>query len=120
MTWSPTGYYAVKSLRKLVGKDFVGAARKHPGQMPVVMLGSRDEHSPTYGKIAAPLLTIVDWQPFGEGASLRGSGDAVPQSATMLMLGKPPSDSGDREVIDAEVVEPKTPPRRDMDDEIPF
>ena len=51
----------------------------------------------------------------------------MPQSAAMLMLGKlseHKSDNSDGDVIDAEVVEAKTPPRgnsrNDMDDEIPF
>jgi hypothetical protein len=123
VTWSPTGYYALKSLRKSIKEDFVGAARKHPGMMPVVTLGTYDERSPTYGKIPAPLLTIVDWQPFGEGASGPGRRDAVPQGAALLMLGQLPGRRSDGKVIDAEVVETKTPPRRnndDMDDQIPF
>jgi hypothetical protein len=123
VTWTATSYYGIKAMRKFV-EAFVNAARKHPGLMPVVTLSTKSERSPSYGPIDAPLLTIVDdWQPFGDGASSRGSRDAVPQSAAMLMLRKPdPVEiESPANTIVGEVVEDRVPVRqRDPDDEIPF
>jgi hypothetical protein len=112
------GYYAIKSMRKFI-ESFTKEARKHPGMMPVVTLGSQKETSPTYGAIQAPLLTIVDWQPFGEGASGPGQRGVIPQSAATFMLAPPPQDdnAADDEIIEHETTAANR--RRDMDDEIP-
>jgi hypothetical protein len=43
--------------------------------MPVVLVSSETKVSPTYGDVEAPLFTLVDWQPFGEGAAPPGMRD---------------------------------------------
>jgi hypothetical protein len=120
-TWQATGYYAPKQMRKFI-ECFVKEARKHPGMMPVVTLGSHTEVSPTYGPIQVPLLTIVDWLPFGEGASRPGQRGNIPEDAAAFMLAPPQdNDANDGEIIEHETAEiPTTNRRRDMDDEIPF
>jgi hypothetical protein len=120
VTWTSTSYYGSKAMQKLI-KDFVGAARKHPGMMPVVTLGVETKRT-SFGDVEAPVLTIVDWHPFGDGASPPGQRNAIPQSAAMLMFRRPESvgiEAPDN-TIDAEVTEDKKPRRDDFDDEIPF
>jgi hypothetical protein len=121
VTWTTTSYYGLKAMQKIVD-TFVGAARKHPGMMPVVTLDTTTRHT-SFGEVEAPMLTIVDWHPFGDGASPPGQRNAIPQSAAMLMFRQPEmvAIAAPDNTIDAEVIENKKPLRRaDCDDEIPF
>lgn len=107
-------------MRKFVQTSAREAA-KHPGMMPVVSLGSVDEHSSTFGDIPAPRLVTLDWHQFGDHAAPCGGSDFVPptlpaSSAPALA----PPDSGGNNVIDITPQAKKASVSDDMDDEIPF
>jgi hypothetical protein len=114
LTWTTTGYYGPKGMRRFIDA-YVKEARKHPGQMPVVALGSKTERSPSYGDIETPLLTIIDWQPFGYGASLPGQPNAMLPTISTLAIEAPSIAADERP---DKIIEGKA--RRDLDDEIPF
>lgn len=77
VTFSTSSYYGSKAVGRLL-LAYAREAKQHPGLMPVGLLSSHDEFSPDYGAIPAPTVTIVDWQPFGEGAAPAGSPMAMP------------------------------------------
>jgi hypothetical protein len=104
-TWTTTSWYGQKALGTLLNK-YVRDAKAHPGMMPVVLLSSEKRETANYGEVDAPVLTVVDWKPFGESASPPG-----------MRLQQPPLPS----------VQELLPPSKqttkafgEMDDEIPF
>jgi hypothetical protein len=95
--------------RKAIGnflKDYTAKAKQHPGHYPVVTLCSRTKPHPDYGTVDEPILQIVDWQPFGEGAA--PAGRRLPQPALPAVQELLPPPSKQTKMIG------------DMDDEIPF
>jgi hypothetical protein len=94
--------------RRAVGsflKTFNREARKHPGQYPKVILGTRGEPSPDYGTIDKPVFKVVDWAVFGEGAAPPGMPLQEPQQL--------PSQQ-------TKLIAPAKSKSTDIDDEIPF
>lgn len=104
-TWTTTSYFGSRALGALL-KVYVREQKKHPGLMPVVLLGSENRATASYGDVAAPTLRVVDWQPFGEGAAPPGMRNlpspALPPVQELLPPSKQKSGGGE------------------MDDEIPF
>ena len=70
-TWNTTSWYGQKAMGGLL-TTFIRDCHKHPSCMPVVLLSSEEKTTTNYGDVAAPVLTIVDWQPFGEGSAPPG------------------------------------------------
>jgi hypothetical protein len=106
-TWTTTGYYGPKALGKLLD-EYVRKQKQHPGLYPVALLLSETKPSTNFGDVEAPLLKIVDWKPFGEGAAPPGLRNLppppLPQAQQVLPPPKPSKPSlGD-----------------DIDDESPF
>lgn len=105
-----------KALAKLIN-TFRRDVRKFPGCMPVVLLQSHAYYSQDYGDIATPVLKVVDWKPFGDGASAPG---APIETAPMI----PAPETKALPVVDTEFVETNDDrdddDDRDPDDEIPF
>jgi hypothetical protein len=105
LTWVATSWGGRKAIGNFL-KDYTAKAKQHPGKDPVCILTSRSDPHPEYGTVDKPILQIVDWQPFGEGAA--PAGRRLPQSplpAVQELL--PPSKQ--TKTIGEE-----------MDDEIPF
>jgi len=69
-TYTTSSYNGPKAIGKLL-KAFASHAKEHPGQMPVVYLGSFDKED-AKAVVACPLFTICDWTEFGDGASPPG------------------------------------------------
>lgn len=67
-TFTTTSWFGSKALGALLG-TYVRDQKKHPGLSPVVLLSSETKPTTNYGDVSAPVLTIVDWQAFGDGAS---------------------------------------------------
>lgn len=103
-TFTTTSWFGSKALGALLNA-YVRDQKNHPGLMPVVVLSSETKPTTNYGDVDAPLFKIVDWQPFGEGASPPG-----------MRLSPPPLPP----------VQELLPPNKqkfsgnEMDDEIPF
>ena len=115
VTWTTTSWYGRKAVGRLLDA-YTREAKRHPGMMPVVLLSSRDEHSADYGFIPTPVLTLVEWRAFGDGAAPPGSpamSSTVPaleaQPTPSLLATEKPSRSS-----------ASVRTRSDMDDEIPF
>jgi hypothetical protein len=70
-TWNTTSWYGQKAMGALL-TTFTRDCHKHRGCMPVVLLSSEEKTTTNYGDVAAPVLTVVDWQPFGEGTASPG------------------------------------------------
>jgi hypothetical protein len=104
-TYTTTSWGGRKALGKLIDA-YVKQAKEHPGQMPVVYLGSVDKQSPR-GPVPNPVITIVDWTEFGAGASLPGR----KLTAVPAIQGPPTTNTP---------AEEKPPLKRELDDEIPF
>lgn len=103
-----------KAIAKLIN-TFRRDVRKFPGLMPVVLLQSHTYYSQDYGDIAAPVLKVVDWKPFGNDASPPG---APIETAPMI----PVPETKALPAVDAEFVgtADHDDDERDPDDEIPF
>jgi hypothetical protein len=103
-TWTTTSYFGSRALGALL-KVYAHEQKKHPGLAPVVLLGSENRATASYGDVAAPTLRVVDWHPFGAGAAPPGMRLPSPPLPPVQEL-LPPSKqkSGGNE----------------MDDEIPF
>jgi hypothetical protein len=103
-TFTTTSYYGSRALGALL-KTYAHEMKKHPGMMPVVLLSSETKATQSFGDVEAPLFKIVDWQPFGEGASPPGARRPQPQLPKVQQVLPPPQPVaiGD-----------------DMSDEIPF
>ena len=104
-TWTTTSWFGQKALGALLSA-YVGDYNNHPGCMPVVLLSSENKSTTSYGDVAAPVFKIVDWKPFGEGASPPGSPLLAPAALPVQQELLPPAK---RQAL-----------RVDMDDEIPF
>jgi hypothetical protein len=70
-TWTTTSWYGQKALGALLN-IYVRDGKKHPDLMPVVLLASETKSTVSYGDVEAPVLRVVDWKPFGEGAAPPG------------------------------------------------
>jgi hypothetical protein len=105
-TWTTTSWHGSKALGALL-TTYVRQVKSHAGLDPVVLLASEQRPTTNYGDVAAPTLTVVDWQPFGEGASPPG-----------MPLSQPPLPAVQ------EVLPPPPKPTKtigdEMDDAIPF
>jgi hypothetical protein len=100
-TWTTTSWYGSKALGALLN-IYTRTAKQHPDRMPVVLLSSETKTTQSFGDVEAPVLKIVDWQPFGEGA-------APPGMRTLPPPALPP--------VQQQVLPPIG---KDMSDEIPF
>ena len=98
-TWTTTSWYGSKALGALLNK-YTREVGKHPGKMPVVVLSSETKTTQNFGDVEAPVLTVVDSQPFGDGAAPPG------------MKLPPPALPPVQQVL--------LPVSEDMSDEIPF
>jgi hypothetical protein len=91
-TWTTTSWHGSKALGALLSA-YVRDQKNHPGLMPVVLLSSETKPTTDYGDVAAPVLTVVDWRLFGEGAAPAGMHVPLPSlppvSSTQELL--PPS-----------------------------
>jgi hypothetical protein len=107
-TWTVTSYYGSKAIGALL-KVYTREVKQHAGLMPVVLLSSEVKETVDYGNVDAPVLTIADWQGFGEGAAPAGMPNApkpdFPKAQKAQEVLPPP---------------PKKSIGDDMDDEIPF
>jgi hypothetical protein len=105
-TFTTTSYYGSRALGALL-KTYTRDVKKHPGMMPVVLLLSETRPTTNYGDVEAPLLKVVDWQPFGDDASPPGMKLLAPTLPKVQQVLPPPSKQtktlGD-----------------DMSDEVPF
>jgi hypothetical protein len=94
-TWTTTSWYGSKALGALLNK-YTREAKQHPDQMPVVTLSSETKQTMNYGDVEAPVLTIVDWQLFGDGAAPPGMKLRQPElpkpQEVLLPIGKDMSD----------------------------
>jgi hypothetical protein len=70
-TFTTTSYYGSRALGVLL-KAYTADVRQHAGMMPVVLLLSETKATSSYGDVEAPLFKVVDWKPFGDGASSPG------------------------------------------------
>src|SRR5262249_20388483 len=69
-TYTWTSWGGKKAFGRLL-KEYLAQAKDHPGKMPVVYLGSKSG-SGAKGPVENPVLTIIDWKPFGPGAAAPG------------------------------------------------
>jgi len=99
-TWTTTSWYGSKALGALLNK-YTREARQHPDQMPVVTLSAETKQTVNFGDVEAPVLTVVDWQPFGDGAAAPGMRNLPPPALPQVQQVLPPIG-------------------KDMSDEIPF
>jgi hypothetical protein len=104
VTWVSATYGGRKTIGNFL-KTYAAEAKQHPGQMPIVLLSTHERPHPDFGTVSEPVLTIVDWEQFGEGAAPRGTPLAAP-SAQFVTLPAPR--------------DKRLPRGGDMDDEIPF
>lgn len=107
LTWVTPSWGGRKAIGNFL-KAYLAEAKHHPGLYPVAMLASREEMSADYGKVQKPVLKIVDWAAFGDGAAPAGS----PSLAPTVLLPAPPdfAAKGKKAVTVGD----------EMDDEIPF
>ena len=103
-TFTTTSWYGSKALGALLNV-YVRDSKKHPDQMPVVLLSSETKSTMSYGDVEAPVFTVVDWQPFGDGAAPPGMRNLPPPSLPPVQELLPPY---------------QQKAGGDMDDEIPF
>jgi hypothetical protein len=103
-TWTTTSWYGQKALGTLLNV-YVRDQKKHPDQMPVVLLSSETKTTMNYGDVEAPVLSVIDWQPFGP--------DAAPPGVRMPTPTLAPA----QEVL---LPKPAESLRDAMNDEIPF
>jgi hypothetical protein len=105
-TWQTNTWYGKKAMGVLLNA-YVRDGRKHPGCMPVVLLSSEERKTAKFGNVSAPVLRIVDWKPFGDGAALPGTPMPQPKlsPAQQLLL---PSKAQTTTIGD------------EMDDDVPF
>jgi hypothetical protein len=109
-TWKTNSWFGSKALGAFLAKALRECVQ-HPGCMPVVLLSSEDKPTIKFGDVAAPVLTIVDWQPFGEGA-------APPGMPTRM---RQPQLSAAQEVLPPnKQITTKIGAGADLEDEIPF
>jgi hypothetical protein len=102
-TWTTTSWFGQKALGALLDL-YVRDQKKHPDQMPVVLLSSETKTTMNYGDVEAPVLNVVDWQAFGEGAAPPGMRNLPqPKLPVVQELLPPPQSLG-----------------AEMSDEIPF
>ena len=89
-TWTTTSWYGSKALGALL-KVYTREVKAHPGLMPVVLLSSETKETVDYGDVEAPVLTVVDWQPFGPDAAPPGTPLPQPEFPKAQELLPPPS-----------------------------
>jgi hypothetical protein len=103
-TFNTTSWYGSKAVGKLLG-TYIREQQNHSGLMPVVLLSSETKPTTNFGPVEAPVFTIVDWRPFGEGAAPPGMRLPQPELPKTQVLLAPPA---------------KAPVADEMSDEIPF
>jgi hypothetical protein len=103
-TYGTTSWGGKKALSKLLG-TFKDNAKKHPGMMPVVYLGSVDRMGEK-GEYQAPTLEVCEWAEFGEDQSPPGNPPETPPALPRL------TDQSETVVESSSMAD-------DMDDEIP-
>jgi hypothetical protein len=122
VAWTTTSWYGRKAVGRLLDL-YAREARKHPGLMPVVTLSAKDEVSPDYGLIPAPVLAVVDWRAFGDGAAPPGSRASAPsldRVRPMLAIehdASPANDPGFEEWVEKSAAEVAA---RDFNDDSEF
>jgi hypothetical protein len=104
-TFSTTSWGGKKALSKLL-TTFKDNAKKNPGLMPVVYLGSVDRMSEK-GVYQAPTLEVCEWAEFGDDQSPPGNPPDVPPPLPRL-------------TDQSEVVVEQSSMKEDVGDEIPF
>jgi hypothetical protein len=102
-TWVTTSWYGSKAIGALLNA-YVRDHKNYPGLMPVTLLSSETKSTMNFSDVDAPLLTVVDWQPFGEGAAPPGMRLPLPPLPPVQEL----------------LPSSKQKSRGGMDDEIPF
>lgn len=107
-TWTVTSWFGQKALGALL-KAYLRNYKNYPGCMPVALLSSEEKWTQNYGYVAAPVLKIVDWQPFGEGSAPPGSAALAPPPLPLTQELLLPGKHDGRQLPDS-----------DMDDEISF
>ena len=105
-TWTTTSWFGSRALGALLAA-YTRQAKSHPGLMPVVLLSAETRTTASYGDVSGPVLTIVDWQAFGEGASPPGMPLSQPSLPVVQQVLPPPP-------------KPAKAIGDEMDDEIPF
>lgn len=108
VTWTTSSWFGQKALGALINA-YVRDHKQHAGLMPVVLLLSEDRSTANYGDVAAPVLKVVDWGPFGDDAAPAGSPTLAPAPLPPVQELLPPAPRNGRQVRG-----------NDMDDEIPF
>jgi hypothetical protein len=97
-TFTTTSYYGSRALGALL-KIYTDNVKKHPGMMPVVLLLSETKATQSFGDVEAPLFKVVDWEPFGDGASPPGMKMPVPELPKVQQVLPPPKTKlGDDEI----------------------
>jgi hypothetical protein len=91
-TFTTTSYYGSRALGMLL-KIYAHNAKKHPGSMPVVLLSSEVRATQNFGDVDAPVFTVVDWKPFGEGSAPPGMKLQPPASPKTQQVLPPPKKS---------------------------
>jgi hypothetical protein len=71
LTWVTSSWGGRKAIGHFL-KAYAREAKRHPGEYPVALLTSRSEPHPEYGTVIKPILKIVSWQAFGDGAAPPG------------------------------------------------
>jgi len=99
-TWTTTSWYGSKALGALLNK-YTREARQHPDQMPVVTLSSETKQTTNFGDVEAPVLTVVDWQLFGDGAAPPGMKMPPPALPPAQQVLPPAKKSIDDEMADS-------------------
>src|SRR5262249_32338966 len=96
-TYTTTSYHGRKALGRLL-KAYGEQVKDHAGMMAVVYLGSKSQPG-MRGEVSVPIYTIVDWQPFGVGAALKGKRLEHKPAVPLLTY------DGDGNLIESEAVE---------------
>jgi hypothetical protein len=119
-TYTTTSWGGRKALGRLI-KEYVSRAKDHPGQMPVVYLGSKDSAG-AKGTVANPVLTIVEWRAFGPGASPPGRKVAAPAVPQLTYDGEDGDDGGggDDDGFGKPTIMSNGKETKPWDDEVPF
>jgi hypothetical protein len=117
LTWTATGYFARKALKKLI-KDYARDAKKHPGQMPVVLLKVKLANT-SFGELEVPVFEIIDWREFGDDGAPPGSPGLHDTTHLAALRAALPDEESDNDLVDVTPARPAIA-KRDMDDEIPF
>jgi hypothetical protein len=115
VTWTTPSWGGRKAIGRLL-QTYTREAKQHPGKMPVVLLLSHDEPNPDFGTIPEPVLKIIDWKDFGDGAAPPGS--PMPQPPLALPSATAKITTGP--TIDFEAEAEAEADEVDFNDAVPF